>query len=301
MHDQIFVGFYGLGIMGKPMATNILKGNYPLSVFNRTASKMQSLSQAGAYACKNVQELVDRSQVIITMLPDSPEVEEVILGKSGLIRFLTPGKTIIDMSSIAPLISKKIANTLNDKRIEFLDAPVSGGEIGAIKGTLAIMVGGKQAVFEQYLPLLQTMGKSVVHVGPVGSGGFTKLVNQIIVAVNIAAMGEAMTFAEKAGLNTRTVFEAIKGGLAGSAVLNNKFPKISDRNFEPGFRLSLHHKDLRNVLETAKQLGMIPELTQKVQDAMTALCESGEADLDHGAIVRYFERKMDVIIGEKKN
>lgn len=289
MSTEMSVGFLGLGVMGKPMALNILKHNFPLSVYNRTAAKMQPLSEAGAFACNTIAELAERSDVIITMLPDSPESEEVIIGQSGLINFLRPGMTIIDMSSIAPMVSKKLASELKLKEVEFLDAPVSGGEVGAIEGSLAIMVGGDEFVFKKQLLLLKTMGKSVVYVGPVGSGGFTKLVNQMIVAINIAAMGEAFAFAEKAGLNIQTVFEAIKGGLAGSAVLDSKFPKIANQDFRPGFRLSLHRKDLKNVLATARQIGYDPKLTQKVQEAIVQLCETGKEDLDHSAMVQYFK------------
>jgi 2-hydroxy-3-oxopropionate reductase len=202
--------------------------------------------------------------------------------------------TVIDMSSIAPLVSTDIAGRLAAKNVEFLDAPVSGGETGAIQGTLAIMVGGKKEVFVRHLSLLKTMGKSVVHVGPVGSGGFTKLVNQMIVAANIAAMGEAVTFAQKAGLNTQRVFDAIRGGLAGSKVLETKFPMVAQRSFDPGFKLKLHQKDLKNALETAAELGYAAELTTRIQEMITALCNSGKQDLDHAAIVQYFEERSGV-------
>ncbi|MEE9169759.1 MAG: 2-hydroxy-3-oxopropionate reductase [bacterium] len=297
MTEKPAVGFVGLGIMGKPMARNILKSGFALSVFNRTASKMDDVAKDGAHACQDLAELAARSQVVITMLPDSPEVQEVILGKNGLINSLRGGMTVIDMSSIAPLVSRDIAGRLATKNVEFLDAPVSGGETGAVAGSLAIMVGGRESVFNRCLPLLQSMGKSVVHVGPVGAGGYTKLVNQMIVAANIAAMGEAMTFAQKAGLDTQRVFEAIRGGLAGSKVLETKFPMVAQRNFEPGFKLKLHQKDLKNALDTAAELGYSAELTTRVQEMITALCNSGKQDLDHGAIVQYFEEGGGVEIG----
>jgi 2-hydroxy-3-oxopropionate reductase len=297
MTEKPAVGFVGLGIMGKPMARNILKEGFALSVYNRTASKMDDLAMDGAYACQDLAELAARSEVVITMLPDSPEVQEVILGKNGLINSLRAGMTVIDMSSIAPLVSRDIAGRLATKNVEFLDAPVSGGESGAVEGTLAIMVGGRESVLNRCLPLLQSMGKSVVHVGPVGAAGYTKLVNQMIVAANIAAMGEAMTFAQKAGLDTQRVFDAISGGLAGSKVLDTKFPMVAQRNFAPGFKLKLHQKDLKNALETAAELGYAAKLTTRIQEMITALCNSGKQDSDHAAIVQYFEERSGVEIG----
>ena len=296
MSDHTPVGFIGLGIMGKPMARNLLKAGFPLSVYNRTPEKMAELEAAGAYACQDYAELVGRSRVVITMLPDSPEVEEVILGAGGLFGYLREGQTVIDMSSIDPLVSIRIAGKLKEKKVNFLDAPVSGGERGAIEGTLAIMVGGEKQVFEQCLPILSAMGKNIVHVGPVGSGGFTKLVNQIIVAVNIAAVGEAFTLAQKAGLDVQRVFEAIRGGLAGSRVLETKTPMIFSRNFKPGFKIRLHRKDLKNALDTAKGLDLPLPLTALVQQFLTSLDTRGRGELDHGALAQIFEELAGVEI-----
>ncbi len=296
MSDHTPVGFIGLGIMGKPMARNLLKAGFPLSVYNRTPEKMAELEAAGAYACQDYAELVGRSRVVITMLPDSPEVEEVILGAGGLFGYLREGQTVIDMSSIDPLVSIRIAGKLKEKKVNFLDAPVSGGERGAIEGTLAIMVGGEKQVFEQCLPILSAMGKNIVHVGPVGSGGFTKLVNQIIVAVNIAAVGEAFTLAQKAGLDVQRVFEAIRGGLAGSRVLETKTPMIFSRNFKPGFKIRLHRKDLKNALDTAKGLDRPLPLTALVQQFLTSLDTRGRGELDHGALAQIFEELAGVEI-----
>lgn len=293
MKDQKRIGFVGLGIMGKPMAKNILKAGYNLFVFNRTESKMAELTAAGAHGCKNYKEVADQAEIMITMLPDSPEVEEVI---NKLLPYLKSGTILIDMSSISPLISRKLAVQLREKNIAFLDAPVSGGEPGAIAGTLAIMVGGEDAVFQTCLPVLQCMGKNVVHVGPVGSGGFTKLVNQIIVALNIAAVGEAFSLAQKAGLDVQRVYEAIRGGLAGSRVLDAKAPLIFSRQFQPGFKMRLHRKDLNNALQTGSDLHVELPLTTAVQKMIDSLCESGKAELDHGAIAQYFEQLSQVEI-----
>jgi len=296
MSTNFKVGFIGLGIMGKPMATNILKAGIPLSVYNRTKEKMKELEKDGAYPCKSYKEIAARSDVIITMLPDSSEVKEVILGKDCLYTHLKSGTLIIDMSSISPLVSQKIANKLKDKGVDFLDAPVSGGEAGAINGKLAIMVGGEKGIFNRMLSILQTMGENIVHVGPVGSGGFTELVNQIIVALNIAAVGESFTLAQKAGLDVERVYQAIRGGLAGSHVLNAKAPLIMERKFQPGFKLKLHQKDLTNALKTGSDLEVELPLTSIVQNYINSLCENGKSELDHGAIAHYFEELSGVII-----
>ncbi len=293
MNNKKSIGFIGLGIMGKPMAKNILKAGYKLAVFNRTKSKMAELTAAGAYSCKNYKEVADKAEIIITMLPNSPEVKEVI---NRLLLHLKSGTIIIDMSSIAPLVSREIAVRLQEKSVEFLDAPVSGGEPGAVAGTLAIMVGGEEAVFKTCLPVLQCVGKNVVHMGPVGSGGFTKLVNQIIVALNIAAVGEAFSLAQKAGLDVQRVYEAIRGGLAGSRVLDAKAPLIFSRRFQPGFKLKLHRKDLNNALQTSGDLHVELPSTIAVQKMIDSLCENGKAELDHSAIVQYFEQLSQVEI-----
>ena len=297
MSEKPAVGFVGLGIMGKPMARNLLRAGFPLSVYNRTPEKMRELSQEGAYACLDYAELVGRSKIVITMLPDSPEVEEVILGEGGLLRYLRKGMIVVDMSSIDPLVSQKIGRVLAKQGIRFLDAPVSGGEIGAIEGTLAIMVGGEKAAFQQCLPLFQAMGKNIVHVGPVGSGGFAKLVNQIIVALNIAAVGEAFTLAQKAGLNVERVYEAIRGGLAGSRVLDTKGPALFKRDFCPGFKIRLHRKDLKNALETAKGLNVPLPLTGLVQQFFISLEARGKGEMDHGGLAQIFEEMAGVQIG----
>jgi len=247
------IGFIGLGIMGLPMAKNLLAAGYDLTVFDIDERRMESLSKARKASTSL--EVAAASDIIITMLPNSPNVKEAVLGKDGVLEGAQPGAILIDMSSIAPLASKEIAEALKQKNVEMLDAPVSGGEPKAIDGTLAIMVGGSDEVFEKIKPILEVMGGSVTLVGEIGSGNMTKLANQIIVALNIAAVSEAMVLATKSGVDPEKVFRAIRGGLAGSTVLDAKMPFILDGNFKPGFRIELHIKDLANALDTAHTLG----------------------------------------------
>ncbi len=284
------VGFIGLGIMGKPMSKNILKAGYKVVVASRDESKNEELRALGAEIASSLREVGEKSDVIITMLPNSPEVKEVILGKEGLITGMTAGKTIIDMSSIAPIVSQEIGRELKEKGIGFLDAPVSGGEPKAIDGSLSVMVGGEQELFDQYLPLLQTMAGSVVRTGELGAGNATKLANQIIVALNIAAISEAFVLASKMGVDPDIVHEAIRGGLAGSTVLDAKAPMMIERNFEPGFKINLHLKDLNNVLETSHNVGVPLPLTASVREMMQALIVDGKGEYDHSSLVNYFEQ-----------
>ena len=288
--------FIGLGIMGKPMAANLLKAGYPLIVFNRTREKMASLVEKGAAAAKSISDCAHQADITITMLPDSSEVSEVILGENGVAESAKPNSTVIDMSSISPVVSQEIGRILREKDIDFLDAPVSGGEVGAIAGTLAIMVGCSETSFKRVEPILQTMGKSVKRVGEIGAGNYAKLANQIIVALNIAAMGEAFVLAQKAGLNPERLYDAIKDGLAGSHVLNAKAPMVMNRKFDPGFKIKLHQKDLKNVLETAHQIDVPLPLTALVQQMLTNLIVDGKGDLDHGAIVQFAEKISGVTI-----
>ncbi|GBD94500.1 2-hydroxy-3-oxopropionate reductase [bacterium BMS3Abin05] len=288
--------FIGLGIMGKPMAANLLKSGYPLIVFNRTREKMASLVAQGARAADSIADCAGRADVTMTMLPDSPDVQEVIAGSTGVAGAAKAHSIVVDMSSISPLVSRKMADTLNKKSIDFLDAPVSGGEPGAIAGTLAIMAGGGEAAFERVKPILQVMGKSVIRVGDVGAGNYAKLANQIIVALTIAAVGEAFVLAQKAGLDPDVLYRAIKDGLAGSRVLDAKAPRVMNRVFEPGFKIRLHQKDLKNVLETAREIGVPLPLTAGVQQMLTALMADGKGELDHGAIVQFAEKISGVKI-----
>jgi len=293
------LGFIGLGIMGKPMAKNLLKAGFNLVVFSRSKGSVEALVQEGALQADSPKEVAERAEVIITMLPDSPEVQEVILGKDGVIQGIKPNSVVIDMSSINPLVSRGIAETLKRKGVEMLDAPVSGGETGAIQGTLAIMVGGDEKVFKESIEIFKAIGRNIVHVGKIGAGGFVKLVNQIIVAVNIAAVGEAFTLGAKAGLDPQVIHQAIRGGLAGSSVLETKAPMMFGRNFKPGFKIKLHHKDLQNALSTAKDLGVPLPLSSFIQQIFLSLMTEGRGEEDHSALATFFEKMAQVEIKSK--
>jgi 2-hydroxy-3-oxopropionate reductase len=287
MAEQI--GFIGLGIMGKPMARNLLKAGYSLTVYDIVGEPMEELVTDGARGASSNKEVAAASPKIITMLPDSADSELAILGPGGVLEGARPGSIVIDMSSIAPLVSQKLGAECAKKGVEFLDAPVSGGEPGAINATLAIMVGGKQEVFDKCHDLLKTMGRNVALTGDIGAGNVTKLANQIIVAANIEALSEALVLAQKAGVDPAKVFQAIRGGLAGSAVMEAKGPMMLDRNFRAGFRIRLHQKDLRNVLQTAQALNVPLPVTALVQQMLGALVNDGEGDADHSAILHFVE------------
>ena len=290
------IGFIGLGIMGKPMAKNLIKAGYELTVHNRSRASVEELAQDGATTASSGKEVAERSDVIITMLPDSPDSELVILGDGGILEGAKAGSVIIDMSSIAPLVSQRIASEAAKNDVEMLDAPVSGGQPGAIAGILAIMVGGNQDTFDQCLPILNTMGRSVVRVGNVGAGNVVKLANQIIVAANIEAIGEAFSLSQKAGIDPELVFGAIRAGLAGSNALEAKAPMIMERNFDAGFRIRLHQKDLQNALLTGKDLGVPLPVTGLVQQMIGALMNKGMGEKDHSGIVRFLEDMAGVEI-----
>ncbi len=290
------IGFIGLGIMGKPMARNLLKAGHTLVVYDVVPGPIAELMEAGAARGASCSDTAARSEIIITMLPDGPEVETAVLGTGGVLEGARKGSVVVDMSSISPMVSQKIATACAAKGVEFIDAPVSGGEPKAIDGTLAIMAGGKPEVFEQVLPILQKLGSSAILTGPVGAGNVTKLANQIMVACNIAAMGEALTLATRAGLDPEVVFNAVKGGLAGSAVLNAKAPMVISRNFKPGFRIKLHQKDLRNALLAAESMKVSLPFTSLAQQMLMALMNEGKGDLDHSAIVTFIERMAGIDI-----
>ena len=290
------IGFIGLGIMGKPMARNLLKAGYDVRVYDIVAAAMDDLAGSGAQSGVSVRDVAAQSDILITMLPDGPEVREVFLGPDGVLAGAAPGLIAIDMSSINPVVSQEVAAACAQKGVEFLDAPVSGGEPKAIDATLAIMVGGKLEIFERVAPVLQKLGSSVTLTGPVGAGNVTKLANQIMVACNIAAMGEALVLATRCGLDPEVVFQAVKGGLAGSTVLNAKAPMAIARNFKPGFRIRLHQKDLRNALQAAESAKVALPLTSTVQQMLISLMNSGKGDLDHSAIVNYIEQMAGVEI-----
>ena len=283
------IGFIGLGIMGKPMARNLMKAGHSLVVHNRNTEPVEELAAEGASRASTSAEAASRADIVITMLPDSADSEDVILGKDGVLEGARQGSVIIDMSSIAPLVSIKIAAEAEKAGVDMLDAPVSGGEPRAVDGTLAIMVGGKEETFERCKPLLECMGMSIVRVGQVGAGNTVKLANQIIVAANIEALGEALVLAKKAGIDPDLVFNAIRGGLAGSAVMEAKAPLIMNGAFDPGFRIRLHQKDLHNALLTGKDLGVPLPVTGLVQQMLGALINKGLGEKDHSAIATFLE------------
>lgn len=294
------VGFIGLGIMGRPMAKNLLKAGFSLMVFDLNKDPVEDLVRSGASAGSSSRDVAEKTEVIVTMVPDSPEVKEVILGKNGVMEGIRPGALVIDMSSINPLVSREIAKELKKKGADMLDAPVSGGEPMAIQGTLAIMVGGEKKIFEESLEIFRPLGKNIVYVGEIGAGGFTKLANQIIVALNIAAVGEALTLGVKAGLDPQTIYQAIRGGLAGSTVLEAKAPMIIGRNFKAGFKIKLHQKDLNNALSTGKDLGVPLPLSSLVQQVLVSLVNEGRGEDDHSAIATFFEKIARVEIKSER-
>lgn len=293
------VGFIGLGIMGKPMAKNVLKEGYELMVFDFNKAAVAEVVAAGAKEGATGKEVAEFADVVITMLPNSPNVKAALFSENGIASGLTAGKTIIDMSSISPVASREFAASLAESGVEFLDAPVSGGEPGAIAGTIAIMVGGKKEIFDTYYDLMMTMGSSATYVGEVGAGNVTKLANQMIVAINIAAVSEAFALATKAGVDPQLVFEAIKGGLAGSNVMNQKAPKILSRNFDPGFRIELHMKDLQNTLDTAHEINVSVPFTSQMMEIMQSLKIHGMEKEDHSAIAKYYESINGLTIESK--
>ncbi|HTH42674.1 MAG TPA: 2-hydroxy-3-oxopropionate reductase [Terracidiphilus sp.] len=290
----MYIGFIGLGIMGKPMAKNLLKAGYELVVFDVVEAPLKEVVAAGAKAATSPSDVASQCEIIITMLPNSPHVRKAILGKGGVIEGVKSGSIVVDMSSIAPLASREVAAELAAKGVEMLDAPVSGGEPKAIDGTLAIMVGGKQEVFDKVKDILSKVGASAVLCGDIGAGNVTKLANQIIVALNIAAMSEALVLATKAGVDPEKVFDAIKGGLAGSTVLNAKAPMVLQGNYKPGFRIELHIKDLQNALDTAHEISAPIPLTSQVMEMMQAMKVEGKQTEDHGGLIQLYEKLAGV-------
>jgi len=276
------------------MAKNLIKAGHKLVVHDVVKASVDELVAAGAAKGESSADVASRSEIVITMLPDGPDVDTAVLGAGGVLEGARKGCVVVDMSSISPMVSQKVGAACVAKGIEFLDAPVSGGEPKAIDGTLAIMVGGEQKSFDKVQAILQSMGSSVLLTGPVGAGNVTKLANQIMVACNIAAMGEALTLATKAGLDPEVVFNAVKGGLAGSTVLNAKAPMVVGRNFKPGFRIRLHQKDLRNALLAGESMQVPLPLTSMVQQMLITLMNEGKGDLDHSAIVNYIERMANI-------
>lgn len=283
------IGLIGLGIMGKPMAKNMIKAGYDLTVNDINKEAVGEVVQAGAKNASN-ERIGEICDVVMTMLPDSPHVKDVVLGPNGVGKYMREGTVFIDMSSISPVTSKELAENLAKRNIDMLDAPVSGGEPKAIDGTLSFMVGGKQETFNKFKPILETMGATIVLCGDVGAGNTTKLANQVVVALNIAAVSEAFMLANKAGVDPNVVFDAIKGGLAGSTVMDTKAPMILEGNYKPGFKIDLHIKDLNNALETGHKIGSPLPLTALTMEMLQTLHSDGCGQDDHSAIAKYYEK-----------
>ena len=284
------IGFIGLGIMGKPMARNLIEAGYPLVVYNRTASKAAELVELGARQVESPKEVGASAEVVITIVSDSPEVESVVLGDNGVIAGIAEGGVVVDMSSISPITTQRIAAELKGRGVAMLDAPVSGGEIGAIQGTLSIMVGGEESVFSRVKPILESMGKSEVRVDDIAAGGFAKLSNQIIVAGVLQAVSEAMVLAKKAGVDIQLVYEAIRGGMAGGRTLDMKIPAFVEGKFEPGFKMDLHIKDVKNALLAGKALGVALPSTGLVHELFSSCSAQGKGQKDHSVIFTLLEQ-----------
>ncbi|MGA2555403.1 MAG: 2-hydroxy-3-oxopropionate reductase, partial [Verrucomicrobiota bacterium] len=285
------------GIMGKPMAKNLLKAGYEVVCFDIVAENVASTTAAGAKAAASCKAVAEQCSIVITMLPNSPHVKQAVLGPGGVLEGAKAGTILIDMSSIAPLASQEIAQACSAKAVKMIDAPVSGGEPKAMDGTLSIMVGGEEGVFNSVKEILLQMGASAVYCGPIGAGNTTKLANQVIVACNIAACAEAFTLARKAGVDPARVLDAIKGGLAGSTVMNAKVPMMLQGNFKPGFKIDLHIKDLANALDTGHGVGAPMPLTAAVMEMMQTLKADGCGQNDHSALARYYAKVCGTKIG----
>jgi 2-hydroxy-3-oxopropionate reductase len=284
------VGFIGLGIMGKPMAKNLMKAGYELVLYNRTLEKAQDLAEDGeAEVATNPREVAENSEIIITMLPDSPDVEAVVAGESGVLEGIRDGVLLVDMSTISPVVTEELAEKLKEHGASMLDAPVSGGDVGAIEGTLSIMVGGSEEDFERARPLFDVMGKTVTHVGPTGTGQVTKAANQVVVALIIEAVSEALVLGSKGGVAPEKILDVLSGGLAGNKVMEVKREKFLSHEFDPGFRSELHHKDLGIALAAGREYGVALPVTAIVDQMLLAMKKKGWGGEDHSAILRVIE------------
>jgi len=287
--EQPLIGFIGLGIMGRPMSRNLVRAGYRLVVHDVVAAPVAELAAEGAVAAASPREVAAACDVLVTMLPDSPEVEAVYLGEEGALAAARPGWLAIDMSSISPRVARLVAERAVAAGAEMLDAPVSGGEPGAVAGTLSIMVGGTASAFERARPILAAMGRTIVHVGPSGSGQVVKVCNQVVVAVVIEAVAEALVLGAKAGVDPARIVEVLQGGLAATKVLEMRAANMLGGRFEPGFRARLHLKDLRNALELARETGVVLPATVEVEQLMQRLAIAGRGDLDHSGLITVLE------------
>ena len=293
------IGFIGLGIMGKPMARNLMKAGFPVTVHNRSQAKVEELVKEGASRAASPREVASATDIVITMLPNSPDVELVALGAGGIKEGARAGQLFIDMSTINPVVSQKIAMELAPLGVAMVDAPVSGGEKGAIEGTLSIMAGGAPEDFERALPVFNALGKTITHMGPIGTGGFTKLANQIIVAVNLTAIGEALVLGTKAGVDPEKMIRALAGGMAGSKCLDQKSEKILSGDFAPGFKIDLHFKDLNLIQDAARSVGVPIPTAAFVEQLFAALRVRGRGGLDHSGVITLFEDLAGVQVRRK--
>jgi len=283
------IGFIGLGIMGKPMARNLIKAGYQLVVHNRSRAAVDELSKEGAQAASSSKDVAARSEIVITMLPDSPDAELVYDGENGIFAGAKPGMLLIDMSSISPVVARKLAEEAQEQDLDMIDAPVSGGEAGAISATLSIMIGGKSPAVERAMPIFQALGKNIVHVGEAGAGQVTKAANQMVVGTTIAIVSEALVLAAKAGVDPAKVRQALLGGFAQSKILEAHGQKMLERNFKPGFRIRLHEKDMKIALATGSEYGVPLMVTSQVAQMMTAMKSMDNGDLDHSGLVKFVE------------
>ena len=299
--SDVTIGFIGLGIMGKPMARNLMKAGYPLVVHSRGRPPVNELGKEGAQIAASSQEAAARSQVVITMLPDSPDAELVYAGEHGVFAGAKPGALLIDMSSISPVVARKLALEAERRGLEMLDAPVSGGEAGAIGATLSIMIGGKAAAVERAMPIFQLLGKNIVHVGEAGAGQVAKAANQVVVGVTIAAVSEALVLAAKAGVDPAKVRQVLLGGFAQSKILDAHGQKMLERNFTPGFRIRLHEKALKIALATGSEYGVPLMVTGLVAHMMTAMKATGRGELDHSGLVTLIEELARTELGHKSS
>ena len=293
------LGFIGLGIMGVPMVRNLVEAGFEVTVYNRTRSKAEQLADEGVGIAGSPGELAVENSVVITMVSDTPDVESVILGENGIIESIKPDSVVIDMSTISPQATQRIAVQLGEKKAHMLDAPVSGGEQGAIDGTLSIMVGGDARILERCRPVLEAMGKDIIHVGSNGMGQTVKLMNQILVVGNLNAVVEALIFAQKQGVDLEKAIDAVKGGAAGSWQLANLAPRIIKRDFRPGFMVDLMHKDLRLIMESAESMGLTLPVTSSVNQMFHSLQSAGEGRSGTQVLVRVLERLSGIEVGQK--
>ncbi len=294
------VGFIGLGIMGKPMARHLLDAGYALTVYNRSRGPVDELAAEGATAAASPREVAERAEIVITMLPDSPDVQAVVTGEDGVLRGARQGGLIIDMSTISPIVARELAARASEQGVGMLDAPVSGGDVGARNATLSIMAGGSAEDYARAEPLFRTMGKTITHVGPAGSGQVVKACNQVVVALVLEAVSEALVLGSKAGVDPATIIQVLSGGMAATRVMEMRGPNFLEHNFTPGFKVNLHHKDLGIALATAREYGVSLPLTGIVEQMLQALRTRGMGDQDHSALLTLTEEWAQHQIGQNR-